>query len=440
MLTDSPVRVELSPGLDLTPEFVEALDRLNHRGENLFITGRAGTGKSTLLQEFKKTTARRVVVLAPTGIAALQAGGQTIHSFFGFPHHYLDPDRVKKSGRFKRVIREMDTLVVDEVSMVRSDVMEAMDRALKLTRQSPLPFGGVQAVFVGDAFQLPPVVERELAGLFTERHSGPYFFDAPVWRELAPRRVELQTVHRQKTDGTFLNLLNAVRDNSLTEDDFIRLNERVGPAGPVPGRVSLVTTRALSRAINERELARLTGRDHCYEALVDGAFDESSFPTEEKLLLKPGAQVMMLRNHPERWWVNGDLGVVEKCGDGFLSVGVRGTSYEVSPVVWEKYAYVMNKKGGLEQKPVGTFLQFPVRLAWAITIHKSQGQTFQEVVVDLGSGAFAHGQTYVALSRCTTLSGLTLRRPLRPSDILCDPRVVEFHERGGNVGINQSLL
>ncbi len=404
---------------------------MERSGRSVFVTGRAGTGKSTLLQHFKSTTQRKLVTLAPTGIAALRVGGQTLHSFFGFPHHFLEPAQVKKAKRYRKVIEKLDCLIIDEVSMVRADVFNAVDRALRITRNNPAPFGGVQVILFGDVYQLPPVVERGLESLFSERFTGPFFFDTEAWRQLNPAGLELTNVFRQQSDPRFVDLLNRVRNGSITVDDLAALNNRIRSESDAAGHpIVLTATNGVARDLNTARLDAIRGPSHTYTAQVEGDFDEGSYPTDHRLSLKTGAQVLMVRNDPEKKWVNGDVGEVTQLGSDHVRVEINGESHEVRPVVWEKHVYRLDDKSKeITPSVVGTFEQMPLKLAWAITIHKSQGQTYDRVAVDLGTGAFAHGQTYVALSRCRSLNGLTLRRPLRTRDILCHPRVHEFHQQ-----------
>lgn len=415
--------------IEITADFRAALDLFADPDRAVFVTGRAGTGKSTLLHYFKENTERELVVLAPTGIAALNVGGQTLHSFFGLPHHFIDIRQVKKARRYKRVIERLDCLVIDEISMVRADVFDAVDQALRLTRGSAAPFGGVKVILFGDVFQLPPVVERDLETLFSDRYSGPFFFDSAAWRALNPATLELRKAFRQGTDPFFLNILNRVRDQSATADDLVQLNQRfTAETGEKTPHIVLTATNNVARDINDRQLQHLKGKSRSYEARVDGDFDAAGYPTDAALVLKKGAQVLMIRNDADKRWVNGDIGEVLELEDDRIHVQIKGATVEVTPVLWEKYVYAVDAKTG-EIKPdvVGTFEQLPVKLAWAITIHKSQGQTYDHVAIDLGHGAFAHGQTYVALSRCTTLKGITLRRPIRERDIICHERVKSFH-------------
>jgi ATP-dependent DNA helicase PIF1 len=420
-----------SDPIEITAEFQAALNGMEQPGRSVFITGRAGTGKSTLLHHFKSNTHRKHVTLAPTGIAALRVGGQTLHSFFGFPHHFLEPAQVKKAKRYRKVIEKLECLIIDEVSMVRADVFDAVDRALRITRNNPAPFGGVQVILFGDVYQLPPVVERGLESIFFDRFTGPFFFDSDAWQQLNPLGLELTKVFRQLSDPRFVDLLNRVRNGSTTPDDLAVLNNRIRPESDAAGHpIVLTATNGVARDLNTARLDAIRGPSQTYTARVEGDFDEGSYPTDERLSLKKGAQVLLVRNDPEKRWVNGDVGEVTTLGSDHVRVTINGETHEVRPVVWEKHVYRLDDKSKeITPSVVGTFEQMPLKLAWAITIHKSQGQTYEHVAVDLGTGAFAHGQTYVALSRCRSLNGLTLRRPLRARDILCHPRVHEFHQQ-----------
>ncbi len=429
----------MTPPLQLTQDFKFALDALEKEGKNLFITGRAGTGKSTLLRLFRQTTRKKTVVLAPTGIAALNVRGQTIHSFFGLPPRMMNSSDIKKSRKREKLLKALEVLVIDEISMVRADLLDAISYSLKLHRGNPLPFGGVQMVFFGDLFQLPPVVASEMERLLLERqgYDSPYFFSAHVFREgFQMEMLELQRVFRQEQKH-FLRLLEAIRRNQADWEDLEDLNERCDPDFQ-PGEF-FVTLSPYNRKvdqINERELAKITAPEKIYTARIEGQVDTKQFPADPVLRLKEGAQVMFVRNDQEEdRFVNGTIGQVTQLGDDTIQVEVEegGTrrSIEVERMEWEIIRYKLASEGGnqIDYEVVGTFTQFPLKLAWAVTIHKSQGKTFDKVVIDMGRGAFEHGQTYVALSRCRTLEGIVLKRPLRPQDILLDERIVEFYEQ-----------
>lgn len=422
----------MSESIELTDEFLEALSLMEGTHEHAFITGRAGTGKSTLLRYFMAHTKRRVAVLAPTGLAAVTVGGQTIHSFFKFPPRLLHAQDVRALPHQKRLFEELDTLIIDEISMVRADVLDAIDLSLRMNRRRHEPFGGVQIIAFGDLLQLAPVVQGELQEYFSESFETPYFFSARVLNHCNWRLLELTKNYRQGKDPHFFDLLTRLGHNEMTESDFEQLNDRLLMEDPDarPELVTLTATNAAASNINSQRLSGLPGKAIRYAAGIKGEFDQMSFPGEEVLTLKKGAQVLFLRNDPDRRWVNGDVGVVEFCDDHEVQVRLRGEVYTVEPVKWERVRYTFNHEDNrMAQEVAGTFKQFPLKLAWAITIHKSQGQTLKQVIVDLGRGAFAHGQVYVALSRCESLAGLWLRRPIRPNDILFDERVLTFLRR-----------
>lgn len=430
-----PRNMEQAP-LELSEQFRQALDRLEKDGANLFITGKAGTGKSTLLQLFRNTTRKRTVVLAPTGVAALNVRGQTIHSFFGFPPRLFPRSEVKKR-RDRRLYRNVDVLIIDEISMVRADLLDHMDYFLRLNRDDPRPFGGLQVVFFGDLFQLPPVVATEFEqSHFQEVYPTPYFFSAELFStDFSIELFELRKVYRQD-NRHFLRLLEAVRLNHADEDDLAELNERFLPGYSAgPGYITLTARNATADRINQAALHQLPGAERLYPGKTSGDFNPQSAPADQVLKLKPGAQVMLLKNDAERRYVNGTLGKVLRLSEEQITVEVEGVDgqpvqVEVEPVVWESLRYALPPDGSdnIIAEVVGSFTQFPLKLAWAITIHKAQGKTFDKVVIDLGSGAFEHGQTYVALSRCRTLEGIVLRQPIRPHDIRVDERILDFYQ------------
>lgn len=423
--------------LELSPDFSQALDWLEKERRPAFITGRAGTGKSTLLQLFRNTTRKKAVVLAPTGIAALNVRGQTIHSFFGFPPRPLTHKDIKKR-RNRHLYRQLEVLVIDEISMVRADLLDNIDYFLRLNREDDRPFGGVQVVFFGDLFQLPPVVASPAeVSLFQSYYESPYFFSANVLTQgFSIDMLELRKVYRQD-NRRFLRLLEAIRLNQIDYDDLAELNERYLPHfEPGESYITLTAHNARADAINRRELDRLPGAGRTYVATVTGAFQPQLFPTDPALRLKENAQVMFIKNDPERQFVNGTIGHVIDLQEGRVTVAVETPAgprrhVEVGPMDWEILRYVPGREAPdrIETEVIGTFRQLPLRLAWAVTIHKAQGKTFDRVIIDLGRGAFEHGQTYVALSRCRTLEGIVLKQPLRPQDIRTDERVVDFYEQ-----------
>jgi ATP-dependent DNA helicase PIF1 len=427
----SPQAIVIPDDFEITPDIEHAFGMMEHGRRHVYITGKAGTGKSTLLQYFKEKTRREIVVLAPTGVAAIHVGGSTIHSFFRFPPRLITPKEVRRIRGKEKLFDALEAIVIDEVSMVRADVMDAVDQSLRLNRHRPdEAFGGVQVICIGDLYQLPPVVEAELQDYLADAYESPYFFDARVFRENKFEVIELGKVFRQRDSG-FIDLLNKIRNNDLEESDLIDLNRRCDPSlGFEKGglAITLTSTNRRASAINSKHLDALDSKGYAYDAMVTGDFDESSYPTDERLELKPGAQVMMVRNDPSKRWVNGSLGVVQELSEDSITVSVGESLCTVEPSEWEKIGYEYNRQDGrIEPRVIGSFKQYPIKLAWAITIHKSQGKTFDHVIIDLGYGAFAHGQTYVALSRCRSMEGIRLMSPIKHSDIILDRTVSEFH-------------
>jgi ATP-dependent DNA helicase PIF1 len=421
-------------GLTPTPEY-EAAARFVADGDagHLFVTGRAGTGKSTLLRALRDMLTVPNVVVAPTGLAAVTAGGQTIHSFFGFPPKLIQSSDIRRS-RNGQIMRRLQLLIIDEVSMVRSDLMNAIDLSLRLNRGRPKePFGGVRLLLFGDLHQLPPVVQRgEEAEFLESAHGGPFFFSIDALRDGAGTTLlELGQVFRQR-DEALLDVLNHVRDGTADEHDLEALNARVSPIRTLSEGdpyVILTPTNAAAHRINTAFLAALPGTPTTFDAKVTGEFNDSAHPTDTALTLKPGAKVIMLRNDADGRWVNGTIGRIARLDDTKAWVEIGGREHEVEPASWENRRYAFDAQAEkIVETIAGTFKQLPLRLAWALTIHKSQGLTLDKVYIDLGRGTFAHGQAYVALSRCRTLDGLTLARPLRPSDIMFDPAAMGYRD------------
>ncbi len=418
-------------GVEPTHEHIAAYDYMREGDGHLFVTGRAGTGKSTLLTALRSMLPDEIVVVAPTGLAAVNVGGQTIHSFFGFPPRLIRPDDIRRS-RNGKIMRKLKFLVIDEVSMVRSDIMWAIDQSLRVNRGKPRePFGGVRLAMFGDLHQLPPVIdEGEVAEHLENAHGGPFFFSIPALREGAGTAlVELSQVFRQK-DEALIQVLNRVREGDVDEEDLTALNERVHPIRTLAegaDYVILTPTNAAAKRINEAYLSRLEGKLFQYKATTTGEYNASAQPTDEALALKVGAKVMLLRNDPDRRWVNGTVARVSRLEEKRIWVEIDGDEHEIEKAAWESRRYAFDsEQGKIVEAVVGEFHQFPLRLAWALTIHKSQGLTLDKVYIDLGRGTFAHGQAYVALSRCRTLEGLALARPLKPSDILFDPAAMGY--------------
>ena len=397
---------------------------------NLFLTGRAGTGKTTMLKRILRAAGNKAVVLAPTGLAAVNAGGQTIHSFFKFPPRLLDPADVKKM-RNQRLVKTMETLVVDEISMVRSDMLQTMSDMLRLNRNDKRPFGGVRVILSGDLHQLPPVVENEVEPILHDRFGGPWFFLSQAFKDAQFQLAALKHVFRQE-DERFLNILNALRNGRLGPEEQKSLGERVSKRSPAEAsetHIVLTPNNAAAWRINQQRLDELPGTPTSYEGVSDGQFDERSFPTDAFLDLKVGARVMLIKNDPEGRWVNGSIGTIEALGETSVFVKIDGETYRIAPQAWEKYRYDFDSdKKSVSRTVVGSFKQLPLRLAYAVTIHKSQGMTLDNVYIDFDNGMFAHGQAYVAFSRCRTLEGLELSRELRPRDIIIDRTAFAFGE------------
>ncbi|MBT3865281.1 AAA family ATPase [Candidatus Peregrinibacteria bacterium] len=427
--------------IDINPGFEKALKLLENSTENLFITGNAGTGKSTLLEHFKKTTEKKVAVLAPTGVAALNIEGQTIHSFFLIPPN-ITPDKVlehKLPEKRRKLVSNLDMIIIDEASMLRADLLDCIDVSLRYHRQEEsLPFGGVQMVFIGDLYQLPPVVAGdEEKRLFQSYYNSPYFFSAKSLQDLEFTFLELEKIYRQ-TDNDFISLLNKVRDNTVSLQDLDLLNQRCDPDCDIMGNkdltITLTTTNAAADKKNIEELQKLTSSQQTFFGEMDGEFSKRSLPTHLELDLKVGAQVMLLNNDTERRWVNGSIGKIKKITfddiemEDVLTIELNtGRSVEIGKHSWRIHKYFFNEDTQkLDTEIAGSFTQFPLRLAWAVTIHKSQGKTFDKVIVDIGRGTFAHGQIYVALSRCTTLGGITLKKPIQKRHIWMDHKITQF--------------
>lgn len=425
--------------IDINEQFKKALEVMEGTDHHAFITGRAGTGKSTLLDYFRSTTKKELVVLAPTGVAALNVKGQTIHSFFRFkPNVALQS--VKKVKQGGDLYKELDAIIIDEVSMVRADLMDCIDKFLRLNgRDKRSPFGGIQMIFIGDLYQLPPVVSGKEKEAFKDHYASPFFFDAEVMHGLDMEFIELEKIYRQK-DESFIALLNAIRNNSVTGEELQLLNSRYRPdvdpdTMTVPDNfyVWLTSTNEASGRINMQHLAQLQGDTLSYDGEIQGDFTQDALPTQINLQLKIGAQVMLLNNDPYGRWVNGSIGritaIEQESGDRDIVIVelTNGDIADVTPYKWELFTYQYDKqKRQIESEVNGSFTQYPIKLAWAMTIHKSQGKTFEKVVIDIGKGTFATGQMYVALSRCTCLEGIILKKPVEKRHIFIDWRVVRF--------------
>ncbi len=424
-----------SKKIEFNEQFQKALELMENTSRNVFITGKAGTGKSTLLDYFRTHTKKKIVVLAPTGVSALNVRGQTIHSFFGFkPNVTLNSIKRLKGGQ-KNIYKELDAIVIDEASMVRADLLDCIDKFLRLNGKKKKPFGGVQMMFIGDLYQLPPVVTAKEREFFDIYYKSPYFFDSLVMKEIDMEFIELEKIYRQK-DEDFIAILNAIRNNSITEKELDILNQRYDPEfipDPRDFYIWLTSINSAAEKINREHLSRISSPLITYHGSLSGDFSEDSLPTQIDLQIKKGAQVMLLNNDSHFRWVNGSIGrIIDIIGqkddaDIILVELNTGEVVDVLPYRWELFNYYFDKdKNTIESEVVGSFTQYPMKLAWAVTIHKSQGKTFDKVVIDIGRGTFASGQVYVALSRCIRLDGIVLKKPLEKRHIFMDWRVVKF--------------
>jgi ATP-dependent DNA helicase PIF1 len=421
--------------ISLSKEFDDVLNILEYTSNHYFVTGRAGTGKSTLLQLFRSTSRKKIAVLAPTGIAALNVKGQTLHSFFGFPPRMIDKVDIFKKKDYK-FYKKVDTIIIDEVSMVRADMLDNIDYFLRLNREVDQPFGGVQMLFFGDLFQLPPVIASEFEKqYFREKYASAYFFSANIIPFIDLQMIELNQVYRQD-EKHFIRLLDNIRQNAIDYDDMEDLNQRhVALPEDKKYIVYLCARNATADAINQTEIEKLDTEKFVFNAKTEGEFNPQLYPTEGILVLKRGAQIMFVKNDPQKQFVNGTIGTIRHMDNDEITADIldehgNEKMIKVDRQTWENVKYKSDPQVDttIKAEIIGTFTQYPLKLAWAITIHKSQGKTFERVIIDLGGGAFESGQTYVALSRCKKLSGIYLKKPITGRDIFIDPAVVDFYE------------
>lgn len=431
------------------PEFQNVMRLIDTTNRSVFMTGKAGTGKSTFLKHITANTTKKHIILAPTGIAAVNVGGQTLHSFFRIPFKPLLPDdpdlsekvlrkRLKYSSEKVKLIKSLELIVIDEISMVRADIIDFIDKILRLyTGNRREPFGGKQLLLVGDIFQLEPVVTGDMRDILKRFYSGCYFFNARVFDDFSPISIELKKVYRQN-DGDFVAMLDRVRCGRPTPADIARINSRVSHGcSDDDGRMkmTIATRREMVDHINESRLAALKTPERIYHGIIKGDFPVNAVPTDIELTLKEGAQVVFVKNDPDRRWVNGSIGIIEEATDDEIAVRLEnGERHSIEPEKWGNIIYRYDEESGkVSEEEIGSYTQYPVKLAWALTIHKSQGLTFDNVVIDVGRGAFTGGQSYVALSRCTSLEGITLLSTINERDIFVNPAIERFSREFNNI-------
>ena len=420
--------------IEVNSKFKKAFDLIENQNKHVFITGKAGTGKSTFLSYFKQKTKKKAVFLAPTGVSALNIGGETIHSFFGFSPDITANNVEKASGWKEKLYRNIETIVIDEISMVRADLLDIIDIFLRKTLSSQIPFAGKQVVFIGDLYQLPPVVKNSQRRIFKERYLSEYFFDSDVFKKIEIEFIELEKIYRQK-DEIFIEILNRIRNNTITDNDIDIINQRVFDIKKIDEKylIYLTPLNRTVKKINDEKLNKLNKKIYEFNSKIRGNFNDiKELPADDTLLLSEEAQVMFLNNDSDKRWVNGTLGKVIGFDkkDGQINVIVEtenGDKVYVEPYTWKlfKYKYDDETKEILTET-VGEFTQIPLKLAWATTIHKSQGKTFEKVFIDLETGTFAHGQAYVAFSRCRSFDGIFLKSPISKKHIIMDKRIVNF--------------
>ena len=454
MNNDTPNQIDLE-----NEEMQKALQIIQFTRRSLFLTGKAGTGKSTFMRHIAATIKKKHIILAPTGIAAINAGGSTLHSFFKLPFHPLLPndkrystrnirDTLKYNGEKNKLLREVELIIIDEISMVRADIIDFIDKVLRIyNRNMREPFGGKQLLLVGDIYQLEPVIKEEERQLLRPFYPSNFFFDAQVFREMQLIAVELKKVYRQR-DAQFIALLDHIRTSHVSDSDLRLLNAQVNAEiGTEAGRLSITLSgrRDTVDYINEKQLNTLPDQPTIFYGHIEGEFPESSLPTPMELEVKTGAQVLFIKNDKERRWVNGTLGTIIGFGDeedGIIYVRTEdGRDFDVQREIWSNVRYTFNEKEQkIEEEEIGSYQQFPLRLAWAITVHKSQGLTFNNVKIDFTGGVFAGGQTYVALSRCTSLQGISLQEPIRRENIFVRTEVTNFARNYNNLNIINTAL
>lgn len=437
--------IELPKDIDLVnPEFLQAWNLIRHTRQSVFLTGRAGTGKSTFLRYICNHVKKNYVVLAPTGIAAMNVGGVTLHSFFQIPMRPIPPDdddysirNIRKKLKFTKekvkLLKALELVIIDEISLVRADIIDFVDRVLRSYSDNKRePFGGKQLLLVGDIFQLEPVITPDTRTILSYYYKNFFFFNAKVYEDMELVSVELKKIYRQRNEA-FVEMLDRIRVNSPTQSDMKAINSRLSTLSTNHDdfTMTLAARRDTVDAINDTQLEAIPGDEYIFKGQLEGDFPDKLLPTDLDLVLKQNAQIIFLKNDKDRRWVNGTIGKIHRISHDSIMVQLEsGAIYAVEPFTWHniKYTYDEATKK-IKEETLGAFTQFPIKAAWALTVHKSQGLTFNKVVIDLGEGAFSSGQTYVALSRCTSLDGITLRSPLSPRDIIVNPMVVQFSRR-----------
>jgi hypothetical protein len=452
--------------IDQNEHFKLAYEFIQNTQRSLFLTGKAGSGKTTFLKHLIKHTHKNTIVCAPTGVAAINAGGVTLHSFFQLPFTPYLPDRFKsyndlspsidKSGLLKNlkfnsqkknIIEKLELLIIDEISMVRCDVLDAIDITLRHYRGKMLkPFGGLQVLFIGDLYQLPPVAKDNEWDILKPSYDSPFFYSSHVIKEMELLNIELKKIYRQK-DEVFINVLNRIRNNEISDSDIEWLNDLYDPTFEPPKResyITLTTHNNRADAINTEELSKLKGNEKNIRGMVTGTFSDKNYPAELELKIKVGAQVMFVKNdtNPLKRYYNGKIGIVKNIEKDFIEISCNEDedTIKVTIATWDNISYRYDdEEGAVKEETIGSFKQFPLRLAWAITIHKSQGLTFNQAVIDAGA-SFTSGQVYVALSRCVSQKGLVLKSRLQKSAVMCDERIVEFSSRENSIESLEELL
>ena len=418
--------------INITDEFQNAFNLIENTSENVFITGKAGSGKSTFINIIRKNSNKKIAVLSPTGLSAINVKGQTIHSFFHFPPRLLTEEVIHNFKGNTRVFKAVDMIIIDEVSMVRADMLDTIDQFLrKYGRDEFLPFGGTQMVLVGDLYQLPPVVTNSEKQIIYERYSTPYFFSSSVFKLNNFKIIEFSQIFRQ-SDEQFINFLNLVRTGEVTSEDMRKLNKNVTEKLN-DNYITLTTTNSIANAINEARLNEMDSKLFLFPAKIEGNFptEGKSLPIDLELKLKKGARVMFVRNDKGKRWLNGTLGTVKDLEEGIIKIKIDksdgGKVVEVVKEEWENIRYTYDPvTHQVEEKVLGKLIQYPLRLAWAVTIHKSQGMTFDHINLDFSRSPFAHGQTYVALSRSRSMNGISLTHEIWPNDVIVDEEIFNF--------------